>query len=88
VEDRHAAARQLQSEHFDFEIDTLRFQATTDWDGNVRTVRTYDGCRPNAAGRSVWEINFRERVVGLQPDPRRPTPSSPSARSHPAWSTS
>jgi transcriptional regulator with XRE-family HTH domain len=60
----HSAARQLQAEHFDFEIEEIRTESVLDWDGNVRNIRTYEGCRPNAAGRPIWEILFRDRVVG------------------------
>jgi transcriptional regulator with XRE-family HTH domain len=62
----HAAARQLQAEHFDFEVEEIRTESVVDWDGNVRNLRTYEGCRPNAAGRPIWEITFRDRTVGLK----------------------
>jgi hypothetical protein len=65
----HSVARQLQAEHCDYEIESLKVQATVDWDGNVRIVRTFEGCRPNATGRAVWQMSFRERIVGVDPNP-------------------
>ena len=64
---RLQAVRRFQRDHFDYEVERLRVQVSVDWDGNVRTVRTFEGCRPNAAGRPVWEIAFRERIVGAEP---------------------
>ena len=70
----HRAARQLQAEHFDFEIESLELNASVDWDGNVRIVRVVEGCRPNSTGRPVWEILFRERTVGVDPNPEAAFP--------------
>jgi transcriptional regulator with XRE-family HTH domain len=66
LETLHGAARQLQAGHFDYEVETLRVNASCDWDGNVRLLRTYEGCRPNASGRPVWEVSFREQLVGAE----------------------
>jgi len=76
----HAIARELQEKHFDFDIEEVRIQVTTDWEGNVRFIRTYERCRPNAAGRPVFEIVFREQVTGTAPEPGAPEPGAPEPK--------
>jgi len=63
----HQVVRGLQAEHHEFSVEEIEFSGCVDWDGNARVTRHYRGVRPNAAGRPVWEISFRDRRVGKSP---------------------
>lgn len=60
-------ARLLQAPQFDYQVGRVRSHGSVDWDGNLRLVRNFDDCRPNAEGRPISQIMFRERVVGVEP---------------------
>ena len=78
-----AIARQLQAGHSDYEVGRLYAAQTIDWDGNFRIIRSYEACRPNADGRLVSQLPFRERVIGVSPHDGEPQYPKFAVRSAP-----
>ena len=72
TQDALSIARQVQAAHAEYEVGCVTIAVTVDWDGNRRMIRTFRDCRPNADGRPVGKLSFRERVVGVRPEADAP----------------